>query len=861
MKIEEIAHQLPKNKKKTVNDLARFISNRTDQNPNFTLLLGAGASVSSGIRSAGELIDIWRNELCHALGGPTDASPDLSERQKQHLKTKHSDWYDPNKEYSSLFERRYDLQRQRRMFVESEVANKTPSIGYLYLTHLVGHHFFNTIFTTNFDDLVNEAFYLFSDQRPIVCAHDSSINSITVTSKRPKVIKLHGDYLFDDIKATTRETESLEHNTRLKFSEFAKDYGLVVAGYSGCDRSVMDVLMSLLKSEDYFKGGIYWCIRPGSEVSEDLRKLLWKDRVYFVDYSGFDELLAEIYSATFSGDVLPLTSVTITKKPVHVVNTLLSSLAKINSSCSTLVAAQKILKAQSQQATLVNLMLDDQYDKRKTRNRRSQITDEEVIPLLELQGLLREKKFQEVLNKGSLALGVAKLISTKKRILSFLIQASQGLKLKERALDFAEQRIQLGQFEARNYLLKAELLETPEQKLAEVSKAIKQDPSFAPSYHEIADILEDQSAAVSGIEKDKLISEALQMLDTGIRVGPHYSNYCWRKKFDLIFSYRRPKAERTKQLKQIISDIETQNPYCARVLGMRAALIDSDTAAGEVDKLLADIDEAQKRSDPDSPEAFIHVRLTALSTSCRDKELGRFIDGIEADIIRGDISLARKVAELLRIRLGENERAISILTASLDTDFEEESASLLVTALVEADQIEQAKLYLQKFDDTFPIKQRLELQALVYESEHNYVDARKCFERLKDIFGNRHIGQIAYYYLLQEDYSQAKKLVREYLEKFSFAPDAVVEIVNYEFARSKLGEKPNENRLRAVLEYDGSPRTKVAVTAIIGSKAELISCIKAAINDDKTNRFEFSRWPILKDLRTDPDVLKSIVSA
>lgn len=129
--------------------------------------------------------------------------------KKEHLKNSQADWYDPSKEYSSLFERKYNLQRQRRIFVEKEVSDATPSLGYAYLTSLVNQTYFNTIFTTNFDDLINEAFYFYSDQRPIVCAHDSSIDSITVTSKRPKVIKLHGDYLFDDIKATTRETESL----------------------------------------------------------------------------------------------------------------------------------------------------------------------------------------------------------------------------------------------------------------------------------------------------------------------------------------------------------------------------------------------------------------------------------------------------------------------------------------------------------------------------------------------------------------------------------------------------------------------------------------------------------------------------
>jgi len=205
------------------------------------------------------------------------------------------------------------------MFVEREVAGKTPSIGYAYLTSLVKGDYFQTLFTTNFDDLINEAFYLYSDQRPIVCAHDSSINSITVTSSRPKIIKLHGDYLFDDIKATAKETESLEQNMKAKFSEFAKDYGLIVVGYSGCDRSIMDAISVLLKNDAYFKNGIYWCLRKDSEVSDDLRKLLWKDKVFFVEIDGFDELFAEIYSCFNADGSIPISTSSFSRRPTELI--------------------------------------------------------------------------------------------------------------------------------------------------------------------------------------------------------------------------------------------------------------------------------------------------------------------------------------------------------------------------------------------------------------------------------------------------------------------------------------------------------------------------------------------------------------
>ena len=286
-------------KEKKISDLVRFLSIRCDETPNYSLLMGAGCSITSGIKSGTQLINDWKKEIIEYADDYDTSITSDEYFEKQN-------WFDERNPYSSLFEKRYDLQRQRRAFVENEVANKNPSIGYAYLVKLIENNYFNAIFTTNFDDLLNEAFYRFSNVRPVVCAHDSAITSITVTSKRPKIIKLHGDYLFEDIKSTLRETESLEGNMKNKFIEFSKDYGLIVVGYAGNDRSIMDILSFLLKKEEFFKNGIYWCIRKGDEnISDDLKKLLWKDKVFFIQIEGFDELMAELNKRLNKG-VLPI---------------------------------------------------------------------------------------------------------------------------------------------------------------------------------------------------------------------------------------------------------------------------------------------------------------------------------------------------------------------------------------------------------------------------------------------------------------------------------------------------------------------------------------------------------------------------
>ncbi|HEU5046444.1 MAG TPA: SIR2 family protein [Rickettsiales bacterium] len=261
--------------------IINILKNTKEHHPNFALFLGAGASVTSGIPSAKTMIEDWRKQY-------QDRTPSTDIKSKP--------WYEDEQEYSTLFELLYDQPSQRREYIEKCVNNATPSWGYIYLVNLL-QKVFNTVFTTNFDDLLNEACYLYSNStRPIVCAHDSSIYSVRITTKRPKIIKLHGDFLFDNIKNTSRELETLEENIRNKFKQYASEFGLIVIGYAGHDRSVMDTLNALLRTETNFPHGVYWCVRKGSKLSKKVEDLNRFPQFHIVEIEGFDQFFAELHS-------------------------------------------------------------------------------------------------------------------------------------------------------------------------------------------------------------------------------------------------------------------------------------------------------------------------------------------------------------------------------------------------------------------------------------------------------------------------------------------------------------------------------------------------------------------------------------
>ena len=273
---------------KPASHLFNLLLKTKDHHPNFSLLLGAGASVESGIKTGQKLVEDWRKEYSQIQGITGDAEREnFLEKQR---------WYKEPEEYSILFEKLFDQPSLRREFIESLIKDANPSWGYIYLVNLIRKNVFNTVFTTNFDDLLNEACYLFSTEtRPIVCAHDSSISAVRIFSKRPKIIKLHGDFLFDSIKNTVRELENLEENMRDKFRQCAGEFGLIVVGYGGNDRTIMDTLDALLRNGGYFPHGVYWCIR-GGEIPPRVEELSRFSSFHLIQIEGFDDFFATLNS-------------------------------------------------------------------------------------------------------------------------------------------------------------------------------------------------------------------------------------------------------------------------------------------------------------------------------------------------------------------------------------------------------------------------------------------------------------------------------------------------------------------------------------------------------------------------------------
>ncbi len=255
------------------------------KHPRFAFFLGAGASRQSGIITAGEMVRFFKDRI---LDECCSEQPKTDEEKEKWLRAQ--EWYTKNgSEYCKLFEQFEPKEIGRQRYIESIIEGQEPSYGYVVLANLLASNYINTIITTNFDDLVYSACTSYTGIRPIVYAYGVLASEMRITAQRPKILKLHGDFLYSTLKNTDSELAMQDPNMARQLTQVLSEYGLVVAGYSGGDKSVMDILSRISDKND-----LYWCIRRGEEPNEAVKKLLNEKGGFIVEIEGFDEMMNEV---------------------------------------------------------------------------------------------------------------------------------------------------------------------------------------------------------------------------------------------------------------------------------------------------------------------------------------------------------------------------------------------------------------------------------------------------------------------------------------------------------------------------------------------------------------------------------------
>ncbi|MBN1967926.1 MAG: tetratricopeptide repeat protein [Candidatus Delongbacteria bacterium] len=275
-----------KQKRYTEVSLVTFLKDfldKSDQKTRYCFILGAGASIQSGISSGQTLARNWLNEIKNKY----------SDEYQVWVKENKIDENHPGNNYSKIYEKNFEIDPQKGFnALETEMDNKEPSCGYAVLANILSEGKHNIVVTTNFDSLTEDALFIYTNKKPLVCGHESLAEFISVDLIRPIIIKIHRSLLFSP-KNKTEEISKLENKWEKGLTEIFNYYTPIFIGYGGNDGSLMNFLM---KAEKLGKSRFIWCYwdKDESFPSKSIEDLLIKHNGIAIPIIGFDEMMIKI---------------------------------------------------------------------------------------------------------------------------------------------------------------------------------------------------------------------------------------------------------------------------------------------------------------------------------------------------------------------------------------------------------------------------------------------------------------------------------------------------------------------------------------------------------------------------------------
>lgn len=275
----------------------------------FMWFLGAGTSVSAGVPSASNLIDQFKlNIFCKNTSSNPKLYYDLSNPiarqslQNYFIENKIVPNPDEN-EYAYYFEKAYPLEELRQQVIEKVVKGRSPSYGQEILVSLMKLNLCRIVWTTNFDKLIENAaskLYNTTDELTVSTLDSNNIARDAINNEKwPLLIKLHGDFQSKKIKNTNSELEKQDTEYRKLLIEQCQRYGLIVAGYSGRDESIMSSFREALENGNAFPHGLLWLMRAGEEPCSKLKNLIFRAKelnvnAEIINIQNFDEVMVDI---------------------------------------------------------------------------------------------------------------------------------------------------------------------------------------------------------------------------------------------------------------------------------------------------------------------------------------------------------------------------------------------------------------------------------------------------------------------------------------------------------------------------------------------------------------------------------------
>lgn len=262
----------------------------------FAFILGAGASISSGIPSGADLARRWLKDL-HCRECLDDALLDAW-LMSNPLDIDGLSVGNAAEFYPEIFERRFGFD-QESGYAELEDAMKCgkPSPGYSLLAEIMQNTRHKVVVTTNFDNLIVDALAMHEHQSPLVVGHEMLAGFARPKMRRPLIAKIHRD-LFLAPQNNPTGVSQMSEGWKSALKRLFQHYTPLIIGYGGNDGSLMGLLESLDAGE--IAGRLVWCYRD-APPAQRAQAVLDKHDGKRLKIAGFDEFMVSLATTLIDG--------------------------------------------------------------------------------------------------------------------------------------------------------------------------------------------------------------------------------------------------------------------------------------------------------------------------------------------------------------------------------------------------------------------------------------------------------------------------------------------------------------------------------------------------------------------------------
>ena len=289
-----------------INFLTHYILNA----PQMMWFLGAGTSRSAGMPSANDITwDLKRKIYC------TNENQYITDNElsNEAIRSKIQAYFDTQscpklwseEEYAFFFKLALgDQPELHQKYLEEKLGKNHISInsGHRILAALMALNKARLIFTTNFDDVIETAFANMTGKNLQAFNLHGSYAALNALNNEsfPIYAKMHGDFRYFEMKNLPEQLKENDAEIEKCFIAACSRYGMVVTGYSGRDKNVMNAFNQALENPNPFPKGLFWITSVQGNVFSSVTDLIEKAKAkgvnaHIIEAGTFDALLNSIW--------------------------------------------------------------------------------------------------------------------------------------------------------------------------------------------------------------------------------------------------------------------------------------------------------------------------------------------------------------------------------------------------------------------------------------------------------------------------------------------------------------------------------------------------------------------------------------